>query len=264
MEAIFIAVFSVTSIGIVCAAVLCVASKFMFVEIDERVTQVLELLPGANCGACGYGGCSAYAEALLSGKDVKANLCTPGGSGVISRISAFLGVKAESVEKRFAVVHCQGHNGVQRKKMDYSGIKSCEAAKQLFGGEGACAFGCLGYGDCGIVCPSGAICLENGLAWIDPKLCTGCGLCVKSCPNSLITVEDAGIAVSVLCRNPEKGAVTRKKCSKGCIACGKCVRTCLSGAITVENNFAVIDHSKCTSCGNCVKECVTHSIQGHS
>ena len=261
MNTIFVAVFSVTTIGVICAAVLSIASKLMYVKVDERIARLEECLPGANCGACGYPGCSGYAAALLSGTGVKPNLCSPGGAEASAKISALLGVAAESVEKKTAIVHCRGDCDAQQKKMDYRGIQSCSAAKQLFGGEGACAFGCLGYGDCKIVCPSGAICLENGLARVDPRYCTGCGLCVKACPNSLISLAKDDIAVTVLCRNLEKGAVVRKKCTRGCIACGKCVRGCTSKAITIEDSLARIDYKQCTRCGGCAELCTTGSIQ---
>ena len=261
MNGIFIAVFSVTTIGVICAAVLSIASRLMYVRVDERVAGLQACLPGANCGACGYPGCSGYAVALLSGGGVKTNLCTPGGPDVLAKISAILGVEAASVERKAAVVHCRGDCNAQQKKMDYFGLQSCAAAKQLFGGEGACAFGCLGYGDCQKACPSNAVCIENGLARIDARLCTGCGLCVKACPNNLISTMNAGITVSVLCRNIEKGAVARKKCSSGCIACGKCVKECPSAAITVEDNLAGIDYEKCTLCGHCAEVCVTKCIQ---
>jgi len=260
MNTIFIAVFSVTTMGIICAAMLCIASKFMYVKIDERVAELEACLPGANCGGCGFPGCSGYAVAILSGK-AEANLCSPGGAEALQKISAILGVEAGNIEKKAAVIHCRGDCEAQQKKMNYKGIQTCAAAKQLFGGEGACAFGCIGYGDCKIVCPSNAVCIENGLARIDPRLCTGCGLCVKACPNSLISVENAGIAVAVLCKNIEKGAVVRKKCSRGCIACGKCVRSCQSQAITMADNLAKIDYEKCTHCGICASDCVTKSIQ---
>jgi len=260
MGIIYIAVFSVTAIGAVCALVLCIASKFMYVKIDERIVKIEELLPGANCGACGYPGCSGYAKALIADSNVKTNLCSPGGPGVLFQLSEILGVEAGEIIPKTAIVHCGGGRSVQRKKMEYIGIQSCSAAKQLFGGEGACAFGCLGYGDCKTVCPGNAVCIENSLAVIDKRLCTGCGLCVKACPNSLITIENTGIPVSVLCSNIEKGAVARKKCSNACLGDGKCVRECPSGAIVIENYLAKIDYEKCTGCGRCVEVCAAKCI----
>jgi len=261
MDTIFIAVISVTVIGAICAAVLCVASKFMHVKVDERVAQLSEIMPGVNCGVCGYPGCSGYAVALLSGGGVKANLCTPGGAGLVAKISAILGVEAESIVQKTAVVRCLGDANAQQKKMDYKGIQTCDAAKRLFGGEGACAFGCLGYGDCQIVCPTNAVCMENSLAHIKMDLCTGCGLCVKACPNNLITIENAGIPAAVLCKSIEKGGIVRKKCSSGCIACTKCVKECPDKAIVMEENLARIDYKKCSGCGRCVEVCVTKCIR---
>ena len=263
MDTIFIAIFSVTTIGVICAAVLCVASKLMYVKVDERVAQLEACLPGVNCGVCGYSGCAGYAVALLSGKGVKSNLCTPGGADALTQISAILGIEAESFVPKSAIVNCIGDSSAQQKKMEYKGVQSCEAAKQLFGGENSCAFGCLGYGDCRIVCPVNAVCMENSLARIDARLCTGCALCVKACPNNLISVQNAGTPVFVLCSNIEKGAIVRKKCSRGCIACTKCVRECPNGAISIEDNLATIDYGKCAgaTCRRCVEVCVTKCIQ---
>ena len=260
MDAIFIPVFSLTAMGVICAAILSISSKLMFVKIDERLAQLTECLPGVNCGSCGYPGCSGYAAAIIKG-EAKPNLCLPGGAEALKKISAIMGVEAGIIEKKTAIVHCLGDCNAQQKKHDYKGINSCEAAKQLFGGEGACAFGCLGYGDCRIVCPSHAVCIEDGLARINPSLCTGCELCVKACPNGLIAAESEKISVSVLCKNIEKGAVTRKKCSHGCIGCGKCVKECPDGAIVLENNLACIDQSKCFGCGHCVEVCITKCIK---
>ena len=262
MYTIITAVISVTIIGMISAVMLSMASKIMAVKVDERLTQIQECLPGANCGSCGYQGCAGYAAALVSDKNVKNNLCTPGGAAVIAQISAILGVEALDMVRLTAVVHCKGDYGSRQRKMEYKGIKSCQAAKPLFGGESACAFGCFGYGDCQAVCPSNAVCIENALAQINTNLCTGCGLCVKACPNNLITVMKAGTGVFVLCKNTEKGVLTRKECSKGCIACSKCVRECPSEAITIENNLAKINYEKCTLCGHCAEICVTGCIQG--
>ena len=253
---IVIAVVSVTIIGVICSCILSVASKLMYVKIDERIVLLTEIMPGANCGACGYPGCSAYASALAAG-ETKSNLCTPGGASLLEKISGILGVEAGSIERKIALVNCCGDCGSVQKKMEYRGLQSCEAAKQLYAGENACAFGCLGYGDCKIVCPSGAICVEDNLARIIKELCTGCGLCVKACPNDLISIHNADIKVHVACKNIEKGAVTRKKCSSGCIACTKCVKDCPEGAVTMIDNLAVIDYSKCTGGGKCTEVCIT-------
>ena len=257
------AVYFVTIIGVICAAVLCIASKFMHVKVDERLAQLTEIMPGANCGACGFPGCSGYAKAIISG-DAKPNQCSPGGSDLIAKISGILGISdvdTGSIVKKAAVVHCMGDNNAQQLKMEYKGFPSCSGAKQLFGGQQACAFGCLGYGDCQKACPTNAICIENGLAHIITNLCTGCGLCVKTCPNKILTIENADMPVVVACKNIEKGAVTRKKCSFGCIACTKCVKECPEGAIVIEENLARIDYTKCSGCGKCVEVCMTKCIR---
>jgi len=261
MNGIIFAVVSVTALGTICAVILNVASKLMYVKIDERITLLTEAMPGANCGACGYPGCSGYAAALVENSSVKPNLCTPGGAKLLTKISEILGIEAGSIERKIAVVHCMGDNNTQQTKMEYKGFPSCTGAKQLFGGQAACAFGCLGYGDCQKVCPVNAICMENGLAHIVTNLCTGCGLCVKACPNKIITIENANMPVVVACKNIEKGAVVRKKCTFGCIACTKCVKECPEGAIVIEENLARIDYAKCSGCNKCVEVCMTKCIR---
>jgi len=261
MDIIIIAVLSVTAVGAVCAAVLCIASKAMHVEVDERVAKIGEVLPGSNCGACGYPGCAGYAEALVANSDIKINLCTSGGGTVMDNLSEILGVEGGAAERKIAVVRCRGDIETRQKKMDYKGIETCAASKQLFGGDGACAIGCLGFGDCGTACPSSAVCLEDGLARINPSLCTGCGLCVKACPNKLITIESDAAKSIVLCSNIEKGAVARKKCSSACIACRRCARECPEQAIVVEDNLAVVEPEKCKSCGHCAEVCAPKCIK---
>jgi len=259
MSVIIFAVVSVTVIGLVCAILLNVASQLMYVKVDMKVTQLMDVMPGANCGACGYPGCEGFSVALAAG-EAKPNLCPPGGPELLVKISEILGIETGSIERRIAYVLCNGENDIQQKKMEYKGVQSCSGAKQLFGGQCACAFGCLGYGDCQLACPTHAICMENGLAHIIKNLCNGCGLCVKTCPNKLIMMEKASLPVLVACRNIEKGAVVRKKCSVGCIACTKCVKECPDGAITMVENLAVIDYLKCSGCGKCVDVCMTKCI----
>ena len=260
MSVIITAVVSVTIIGIICAVMLAVASKVMAVKRDERAALIREKLPGANCGACGYAGCDGYAAALIDGSGVKTNLCIPGGDAVSREVSAILGVAFEDVDELTAVVRCCGDCTTAREKMSYDGIKTCKAANQFFGGTKACAYGCMGYGDCAAVCPEGAITVENGLARVDKRLCTGCGLCEAACPKGIITRVPAAVREYVLCVNKEKGAVTRQQCTSGCIGCKACQRACPSEAINVADNLAVIDPVKCTACGKCMEVCPVHCI----
>ena len=261
MSPIVMAVLSVTVIGIICAVVLSIASKVMAVKVDERFPAVRECLPGANCGACGYPGCDGYAQALIEDPEVKTNLCIPGAAATASALAAALGVEAEEVVPMVAVVHCNGNCEATSDKIEYHGMETCAAAKLMYGGKGACTFGCLGLGDCQRACPSEAICIENGIAHVDPRKCTGCGICTKECPNKIISVVKKNAIPVVLCSNTEKGAATRKKCTNGCIACKKCERECPEKAITVQNNLAVIDYSKCTNCGHCVEVCMAKCIK---
>ena len=260
MDTVIIAIISITAIGAVAAAVLSVASKIMHVAVDERMTKISAALPGTNCGACGYPGCAGYASALIENADVKSNLCTPGGAEVVGKISEILGKDGEAAESKYAVVHCGGDADAQQKKMEYHGIKTCYAAATVFCGEGACAYGCIGYGDCALVCPEDAVCIDNGLARINPIRCTGCGLCVKACPHHIISVEKTASKTHIICSNIERGAAARKRCTKCCIGCGKCARECPEKAIHMENNLARIDYQKCVGCGHCAEICPTTAV----
>lgn len=254
---ILIPIVAVTTIGLLCAVMLGAASKFMAVHEDETFIKIRECLPGANCGACGYAGCDGYAHALAGNSSVKTNLCVPGADAAAAQIAAVLGVEAEDVVEQVAYVGC---GGCESRKHEYQGIANCAGANLLYGGDGACSFGCLGYGDCARVCPKEAICVDGGMARINPALCVGCGLCAKACPNHLIRVVPATVKPLVHCSNTDKGASTRKVCSHGCIGCKKCERECPAGAIAVANNCAAIDYSKCTNCGHCAEICTTGCI----
>ena len=257
---IVIPIVAVTVIGLICAVMLVVASKFMAVPEDETFVNVRACLPGANCGACGYTGCDGYAHALADGTTQATNLCVPGADAAAREIAAVLGVEAEDVVEKVAVVACCGDSSCTTLRYEYDGMSSCAAANLLFSGDGMCTFGCLGYGDCSKVCPNNAICIEDGLARVKPNLCVGCGLCAKACPNHLIHVVPDTVTTVVRCSNQDKGAVTRKACSHGCIGCKKCEKECPAGAVTVVNNCAVIDYSKCTNCGHCAEICTTGCI----
>lgn len=261
MSPILLAIISVTAIGLICSAILAVASHFMKVPVNELEVKVRECLPGANCGACGFTGCDGYAKALAEVEGTKTNLCVPGADAVAQKIADVMGVEFEDVIEQVAFVHCSG-DCINRKTIhDYRGIQSCRAAQMLYGGSRACTMGCIGLGDCQKACPQGAICIENGIAHVDPRKCIGCGLCAKTCPNHLIELFPDTRRVVVVCSSHEKGALVRAKCSAGCLGCGLCARTCEHGAISVVNNLAVIDYEKCVSCGKCKDKCPTHAIQ---
>ena len=259
MNTIIIAIVSLSAIGFACAALITVASKIMYVKVDIRVEKLRKCLPGANCGACGYSSCDAYAEALAKG-EAATNLCLPAGEEGYSYLNEILGVSGEGLAKMTAVVQCLGDSATMKEKMEYDGIKTCFAIKHLFGGQGACTFGCLGYGDCVKVCPSDAICVEDNLARINPRKCTGCAVCVKVCPPNVIMIQAEPMDVAVMCKNNEKGAVTKAKCSKGCIGCTKCVKACPVGAITVSESLATIDYNLCNGCRECVDVCIAKCI----
>jgi len=260
METILTAVISLSVIGFLCAALITIASKLMFVKVDVRVEKLRECLPGANCGACGFSSCDAYAKALVE-NGAASNLCLPAGEAGYKQIKDILGVEGgEGLANKTARVHCLGDSLTVADKMDYIGIYTCFAVKQLFGGQRDCTYGCIGFGDCLDICPNDAICIENRLARIDPRKCSGCGVCEKVCPTGVISVESEPVYVSVMCKNTEKGAATKKKCSKGCIGCKKCENICPAKTITVSESLAVIDYSICYGCRECVDVCISKCI----
>ncbi len=259
--AILIPVTVLFAIGIFCALVLTVASAFFGVKEDERALEIRETLPGANCGACGFSGCDAYAKALSSGETTSANLCIPGGDGTAARIAKIMGLEAGDVVEQVAYVACNGFCRPEEKKYDYDGPKTCKAARMNYAGDNFCPFACLGYGDCLKVCPRDAICInDKGLATIDPRKCIGCGMCVNECPNGIINLMRDTARVAVTCNNHDKGARVRAFCKNGCIACGKCEKICPTGAIVVKDNLASIDYSKCIDCGKCREVCPVKCI----
>lgn len=255
MKDIIYPVLSMGALGLVLGALLAVASKIFAVDKDERAEAITEVLPGANCGSCGFAGCSAYASAI-SKDGAKINACSPGGQKVADAIAEIMGVQSETVEEKIAVVRCQGTKDVATEKFDYIGIEDCGAIASLQGaGQKSCDYGCLGFGSCVKSCCRGAITIENGIAVIDADKCGGCGECVLVCPKNLIELVPRKTKYIVKCQSCDKGAQMKEKCSVGCIGCKICEKNCEAGAITVINNHAVIDYSKCTSCGVCAEKC---------
>lgn len=252
------AVLIVAATGLIGAGILVVASKYMAVEVDERVVLVQEALPGANCGACGYAGCADYASAVVEG--AAPNLCVPGGAAVAAEVASILGVDAGEVAQRKAIIACQGSFEFTTDKYIYDGLQSCRANANLHGGSASCPYGCLGYGDCAKACKFDAIEVRDGLARVNPEKCTGCGACEEACPKKVIWIREVSEKPVVMCANHHRGAETRKECSAGCIGCMKCQKVCPSDAIHVVNNVARIDLDKCTGCRECVNNCPVKAI----
>ena len=261
---ILIAIAILGGLGLVFGLVLAAASKVFYVETDPRLDQLNECLPGANCGGCGFAGCGAYAEAVLKG-EAPVGKCASGGNEAAKAMAAIMGVEAEEVTRKVAMVRCSGARTFDaegnltkgaKMKATYEGFHDCLAASKV-GGSGplSCKFGCLGYGSCTRVCKYGAISVKNGVAVVDEDLCVGCMACAQVCPRKVITAVEPDRNVIIACNSLAKGAVTNRACTIGCIGCGKCMKTCPSGAITITNNLAQIDYSKCTNCGQCATVC---------
>ena len=262
MNPILFAVILVAGIGLVLGLGLAIASKVMAVPVDEKAEKIQEVLPGANCGACGFSGCAGYAAALSSGKTTQTNLCAPGGSAAAAEVAKIMGVEAQSVLPTAAVVLCQGNTANAGDKMVYKGVKSCRMATQLFGGAKECTYGCLGLGDCMDACEYDAIHICDGVARISPIACHACKACVKACPKGVIKMLPLGVSkAAVLCNNKEKGATARKHCKAACIGCMKCMKACEYGAVTVSNSVASVDFEKCVGCGKCHEVCPVGCIE---
>ena len=236
-------------LGLVLAVVLYVVAEKFKVEEDPRIEEVEKVMPGANCGGCGFAGCRALAEAAVKAPDLSANFCPVGGNDVMKKVASILGYEVEEKAPMVAVVRCNGSCANRPKTNDYDGYKSCKVKAALYAGDTGCAFGCLGCGDCVAACQFGAISMneETGLPVVDEAKCVACGACVKACPKGVIELRGKGIRglrVYVSCINKDKGAVARKACKAACIGCGLCAKNCPHDAIVVENNVAYIDYSK--------------------
>lgn len=253
---------SLGAMGLAFGAGLAFASQKFAVETDPRVMDILNVLPGANCGGCGYPGCGGFANAVVQGV-APTNGCPVGGAECAQNVAQIMGLEADLTAKKVARVLCNGGKNYATERFDYSGIEDCKAANMLHGGQKNCVYGCLGFGTCVRVCPFDAIHMnENGLAVVDPEKCTSCGKCLEACPKGIIEYVPYGQEVVVDCKNPEKGPQVKKNCQVACIACGLCEKACPFDAIKVENNYARIDYTKCTECMLCVEKCPTKAIAG--
>ncbi len=223
-------------------AVLAWVSQRFAVEEDPRVEEILEMLPGANCGGCGCPGCREFALAVLQGKTTP-GACAAGNSEMVLKICSLLGLKAEDQLPMVAVVHCQGEKKKAPELFDYDGIEDCRAAVVLAEGPKGCVYGCLGLGSCAEACPFGAIKMgENGLPVVDDNLCTGCGVCVTVCPKGIIELIPKEQKIYLGCSSHDRGRKVKQVCAVGCIGCGICVKVTSGEGIQMEDNLPAIDY----------------------
>lgn len=246
-------------IGVIAAVLLWAAAKRFHVAEDPRIGEVEAILPGANCGGCGRNGCHDFAVACCSASTLDGLNCPGSTPETMAAIAGIVGLAPGEAVRKIAVVRCQGSCAIRPQIARYDGVRSCAIEASAFGGENACAYGCLGNGDCVAACPFDAVRLdeESGLPVVDWERCVGCGKCAAACPRSIIEViprrDDGEYWVS--CMNRDKGPVAVKECAASCIGCGKCVRVCGQQAVGVTGMLAFINQEACVGCGKCMEAC---------
>ena len=258
--AIITATVVVAAVGLFIGIFLSIAGKKFAVEVDEKEVAVREVLPGNNCGGCGYPGCDGLAAAIAKG-EAPVGQCPVGGAPVAAKIAAIMGEEVVETERMAAFVKCTGTCDKTKQNYQYTGVEDCEMMAFVpGGGSKACSFGCMGFGSCVKACPFDAIHIVNGVAVVNREACKACGKCIAKCPHHLIELAPYAQQTFVGCSSHAKGKAVTSACEIGCIGCKKCEKNCPSEAITVTDFCAHIDYDKCTGCGKCKEVCPRHII----
>ncbi|MCF8030765.1 MAG: Fe-S cluster domain-containing protein [Desulfohalobiaceae bacterium] len=261
MMSILNAVLVMALLGVVFSLVLGLAAKVFYVYVDPRIESIADMLPGANCGGCGFASCSSYAEAIIN-EGVSPTRCVAGGEDVTQNVCSLLGISAEAGSRNVAQIFCRGSRNKALHLFDYAGAEDCIAAHVVTGGDKACKYGCLGLGTCVRKCPFGALSIGNdGLPHVDIDLCTGCGNCVAVCPRGIPRLVATSQNVANLCVSKDAGKTVKQVCQGGCIACAVCTKQCPEKAIRMQEKLAEVDPDKCTGDYVCVEKCPTGSMQ---
>ncbi len=266
MDTVLVSVISLGVMGLFFGLVLSLADRTLAVKQDGRVKKILDVLPGINCGACGFAGCRAFAEAAVREKKLFGG-CIPGGDAVNKKIGELLGIEATAkAPAKKVVVLCSAEEGSKKRSFDWRGVNSCLSAK-LAGGIYDCKYGCLGLGDCVKVCPVGALKVEKGLVEVDYHKCVGCGRCVAVCPQGVLKLVDytrEGYLYWVGCNNREEAQKVRKECAEGCIGCGICTKIIKDSPFVIENNLSSLNYEKIqdsVSMNIAIEKCPAHCIK---
>lgn len=246
-----------TLLGIFFGFALAATARRYHIPVNPVIDGVRHNLPSANCGACGFAGCQAYAETVVENPKTSPGLCIPGGQGVASIVAELTGKTPQVVEERVAILRCYGTTAYAVEQAVYKGIHSCTAASLVFGGPKVCKNGCLGLGDCVRVCPFCAMAIGvSGIVEIDSARCTGCGLCIPACPKKILELYPLNHRVELSCVALEKATAVRPKCLVGCITCRKCVGSCPAKALEWNGITVLTNHALCTAYGpSCMEIC---------
>ena len=246
-------------VALLIGILILVVGKVFKVDVDEKVTHILENLAGANCGGCGCSGCGGFAAKLAAGEGNLSD-CHVTSDEKKAEIAKILGVELTAEERTVAIVKCNGSEDNCGAAFEYRGNPTCAACATLLGGNKLCKSGCLGCGDCKEACPEKAISIVGNLSVVDPDKCISCGACIAACPKHIIERIPAKAPVFVSCSSHCRGKEVSAVCKVGCIACGLCVKFCPHGAVTLVDNLPVFDYGKCTGCLTCVSKCPRHII----
>jgi len=259
LKNILLPVFCVGGLALVFGIILGLSAKKFAVESDPRVESIINVLPGANCGGCGYPGCTVFAERVVKGENIR---CPPGGSSAATEIANLMGVDVTPESKKSAFIKCNGSNDNIKRNYIYDGPKSCLSASQLAtGGNKTCTYSCIGLESCKNACPFNAIKMVDSIAIVISEKCTACGKCIKACPMNLIEIVPDISTVRVFCNSRDKAKAVKENCRAGCFGCTLCQKVCKEGAITVADNIAIIDYEKCTMCMECIDKCPSKAIK---
>lgn len=255
MTGIILATVIVGGTGLFIGIFLGLADKKFAVEVDEKEEAILGVLPGNNCGGCGYPGCSGLAAAIAAG-EAPVNACPVGGAPVGAKVAEIMGQEAAEQVHEVAYVKCAGTCDKAKTDYEYQGVSDCIMVNMMQnGGPKTCNYGCIGEGTCVKACPFDAIHIVDGVAVVDKEKCKACGKCIAVCPRHLIELIPYEQKHMVQCSSQDKGKDVMAACAVGCIGCRMCAKVCPAEAITVENNIAHIDSTKCVNCGACAEKC---------
>lgn len=259
MTALAASILAMGGLGAFFAAALAIADRKLRVEEDPRIGMVGDALPGANCGACGYAGCAAFAEAVVN-KIAPVNGCPVGGQDCADDVARVMGVDAGTAVRHVARLMCRGTKTAARDKADYAGPSQCATQDLVSGGGKMCQYGCLGGGDCVDVCNFGALEMgDDGLPFLYEDLCTACAACVTACPRDLFELHPVTREFFVFCKSHDDPKTSKAACDAACTGCGICARNS-EGAIVIDAGLAVIDHDAVDPSLIPLEKCKTSAI----